>query len=332
MPETFKALVLTQSDTGLTHTITALELDALPAGDVLVAVEYSDLNYKDGLAVTGKGKIVRNYPMVPGVDFAGRVVESQSPNFAPGDAVVLTGWGVGETHWGGYAQRARVKSDWLVKLPDGLSTRQAMAIGTAGFTAMLSVLALEEHGLSPENQGEVVVTGAAGGVGSVAVALLGKLGYNVVASSGREAAYPYLQQLGARTCIGREVLATESKRPLESSRWVGAIDSVGGTTLEGLLRTMERGASIAACGLAGGPQLNTTVMPFILRGVNLLGIDSVTCPLPRRQVAWERLVRDLPANALESMTEVVALEAVPELSEQIIKGQVRGRVVVDLNA
>ncbi|NJL32701.1 MAG: oxidoreductase [Chloroflexaceae bacterium] len=331
--ETFKALVLTQDADGKTQSaIQQLSRADLPEGEVLVQVAYSGLNYKDGLAVTGTGKIVRAFPMVPGIDFAGTVVESNAPDYSPGDEVVLTGWSVGERYWGGMAQMARVQAGWLVPLPAGLSLQHAMSIGTAGFTSMLAVLALEEHGLTPETQGEVVVSGAAGGVGSVAVAILGKLGYNVVASTGRETAHDYLRELGARSIIGREELRAPSKRPLESARWAAAIDTVGGDTLAGLLRSMAYGGSVAVCGNAGGIELQSTVFPFILRGVNMLGIESVNCPFPRRKHAWERLVQDLPAQALESMVQVVPLEDIPHLSQEIIQGQVRGRVVIDLNA
>ncbi len=324
----FRALVLEQHDKQTTAGIRTLTVDDLPAGDVLVAVEYSALNYKDGLAVTGKGKIVRTFPMVPGIDFAGRVVESQHPNFAAGDWVILTGWGVGETHWGGYGEMARVKGDWLVHLPSGMTTHQAMAIGTAGFTAMLAVMALQDQGVPATEAREVAVTGAAGGVGSVAVALLARLGYRVVASTGRAETHAYLHGLGAAECIDRSVLAAESKRPLESSRWAGAVDTVGGTTLASLLRTMQLNGVVAACGLAGGAELNTTVMPFILRGVHLIGIDSVMCPQPRRQQAWQRLATELPPATLEQLTTTIALADVPAWSETILQGQVRGRVVV----
>ncbi len=326
----FKALVLDQQEGAVTATIRELAADALPDGDVLVAVAYSSLNYKDGLAVTGQGRIVRSYPFVPGIDLAGTVVESQSPAFQPGDQVVLTGWGVGERHWGGYAQLARVRSEWLVPLPAGMDLEQAMGIGTAGFTAMLCVMALEERGLAPGGR-PVVVTGASGGVGSVAVALLAQLGYHVVASTGRAELHAYLQELGAREIIGRAALASPGK-PLESERWGGAIDTVGGDTLAGLLRAMAYGTSVAACGLAGGSALNTTVFPFILRGVSLLGIDSVMCPQERRRAAWARLARDLPRDALERIVQVVPLAEVPALSRQILAGQVRGRIVIDVNA
>lgn len=327
--DTFKALVLEQHDNEVQSSLRDLTRDDLPNEDVLVAVEYSTLNYKDGLALNGKGKIVRSYPMVPGIDFAGTVVEAASGDFQPGDKVILTGWGVGERYWGGYAQMARVKPEWLVKLPNGLTTRQAMAIGTAGFTAMLCVLALEEHGLVPDGR-EVVVTGATGGVGSVAVAVLAKLGHHVVAATGRTETHDYLRSLGASAIIGRDELGAESSRPLESTRWGGAVDSVGGKVLAGLLRGMAAESSVAACGNAGGIELSTTVLPFILRGVKLLGIESVTVPLPRRREVWERLARDLPSDLLNSMIREVTLEELPETGKQILKGQVQGRVVVNL--
>jgi len=332
--EQFKALVLDQDDGDVHASIKELSPDALPAGDVTVAVAYSSLNYKDGLAVTGQGKIVRAYPMVPGIDLAGTVAESRSPDYKPGDEVVLTGWGVGERHWGGYAELARVKSEWLVPLPAGLSLRQAMGLGTAGFTAMLAVLALEENGLRPGTAGErpVIVTGAAGGVGSVAVALLARLGYTVAASTGRPDLHDYLKGLGANQLVERATLAAPSSRPLESEHWASAIDTVGSATLASLLRTTAYGGSVAACGLAGGSDLPTTVLPFILRGVNLLGIDSVLCPPERRRAAWERLARDLPAGALERITQVAPLADVPRLAGEILQGRVRGRVVVDVRA
>lgn len=327
--ETFKAFVVDQNDVGRHAGVQTCQRDDLPPGDVLVQVACSSLNYKDGLAVTGKGKIIRSYPMVPGVDFAGTVLESQSDAYQPGDQVVLTGWGVGERHWGGFAQLARVKADWLVPLPEGLTPHHAMGIGTAGFTAMLCVLSLEASGMHPGER-EVVVTGASGGVGSMAVAILGQLGYRVVASTGRTELYDYLQGLGAQECIGRDVLASDSNRPLESERWGGAVDTVGGNTLAGLLRSMAYGASVAACGLAGGSDLPTTVFPFILRGVNLLGIDSVMYPAARRSAVWERLVQALPADKLDTIMQRATLDDLPTLSEQILKGQVRGRVVIDV--
>lgn len=327
--ETFKALVVDQAGENRAS-LQQLRKDQLPAGDVLVRVAYSTVNYKDGLAVTGQGKILRSFPIVPGIDLSGTVEESSSPAFKPGDPVLVTGFGIGEQYWGGFSQYARVKSEWLVPLPAGLTLRQAMGIGTAGFTAMLSVMALEERGLRPGGRA-VVVTGAAGGVGSVAVAILARLGYHVVASTGRRELQEYLLSLGAREILDRSVLATPSNRPLESERWGGAVDTVGGETLASLLRTMARGASVAACGLAGGSALHTTVMPFILRGVALIGIDSTMCPQDRRLAAWDRLTRDLPLDALESMIEVVSLEDVPAISQEILKGRIRGRVVVDMS-
>jgi acrylyl-CoA reductase (NADPH) len=328
--DSFKALVVNQTEAGPQATIQELQLDSLPAGDVLVSVAYSSLNYKDGLAVTGKGKVIRQYPMVPGIDLAGTVLESVSPDLSPGDKVIVTGWGLGERHWGGYAQRARLKSEWLEPLAAGLDLKQAMAIGTAGLTAMLCIMALEKHGLTPD-KGEVAVTGASGGVGSVAVAILAHLGYQVVASTGRQESHKYLRELGAQDIIDRSVLATLSDRPLESGRWAGAVDSVGGETLASLLKSMAHRTSVAACGLAGGSHLPTTVHPFILRGVNLLGIDSNLSPLAERNEAWSRLARDLPLDILEKMTTVASLAEVPALSEAILKGKIRGRIAIDVN-
>jgi acrylyl-CoA reductase (NADPH) len=294
-------------------------------------VEYSSLNYKDGLAVTGKGKIVRQFPLVPGIDLAGAVLEYDSPEYRPGDRVVLTGWGVGERYWGGYSQRARLKSQWLVPLPSGLDAKKAMAIGTAGFTAMLCVMALEEAGVTPGQDKPVIVTGASGGVGSVAIALLAKLGYTVAAVTGRPEGNDYLRSLGASQLIERTEME-KTPRPLETQRWSGAVDTVGSTILARVLAEMDYAGAVAACGLAAGVELPTTVMPFILRGVRLQGVDSVMCPLPRRKQAWERLVNDLPDNALQRIAHVAALEEVPRLAEDIVAGRVRGRVIVDLNA
>ena len=327
---TFKALVLEEIDGKTNSSIQHLEPASLPAslpdGDVLVRVSHSSLNYKDGLAITGTGKIIRKFPMVPGIDFAGVVETSSSDSYKVGDQVVLTGWGVGERHWGGMAELARVKAEWLVPLPKGLSAAQAMGIGTAGFTAMLCVMALERAGLE---QAEVVVTGAAGGVGSIAVMLLAKLGHQVTASTGRSETHSYLCELGATAILERDVLAAPSK-PLETERFSGAVDTVGGTTLAGLIARMKYNSSIAACGLAGGAGLSTTVMPFILRGVNLLGVESVMVPFQRRLEAWNRLAQDLPLEYLERAMQTVSLEAVPRLAQEIIAGQVRGRIVVDL--
>jgi acrylyl-CoA reductase (NADPH) len=327
----FKALLLEETGGKIAPRVAELADDALPAGDVTVAVEHSTLNYKDGMILKGVGRLVRQYPHVPGIDFAGRVLQSQNPAWHAGDPVVLTGWRVGETHWGGYAEKARVKGDWLVKLPEGLTTRQAMAIGTAGFTAMLAVMALEEHGLTPA-KGEVLVTGAAGGVGSVATAILAKLGYRVVASTGRAETHAYLHSLGAHKIIDRASIATPSGRPLESERWAGCIDAVGGGTLARVLTELQYRGSVAACGLAGGTKLEATVIPFLLRGVNLLGIDSVMCPSDRRQAAWARLARDLPQDLLERMIEPAKLKDLPALADEILAGKVRGRVVVEPKA
>ncbi|GAC1367438.1 MAG: MDR family oxidoreductase [Ktedonobacteraceae bacterium] len=328
--ESFRALVVEQNGDKVDAVFQELPVTALPQGDVLVSVAYSSLNYKDALAITNQGRIIRNFPFVPGIDLAGTVVESQSASFKAGDQVVLTGWGVGERHWGGYAQLARVKSEWLVPLPQGLSLKDAMGVGTAGFTAMLCVMALEEHGLRPRGR-DVLVTGAAGGVGSVAVALLATLGYRVVAATGRSELHDYLKELGAADFLSREALATASKRPLESERWGGAVDAVGGETLASVLKSMAYGTSVAACGLAGGNGLPTTVLPFILRGVNLLGVDSVNCPKERRVQAWGRLAQTLPLDKLEKVIQVVPLQEIPALSREILQGHVRGRVVVDVH-
>ena len=330
MSDTFKALVLTQEDGKTVSTIKQLSNDDLPEGDVLLAVEYSSLNYKDGLAITGKGKIVRQWPLVPGIDLAGSVLESSSADYKPGDRVVLTGWSVGEKYWGGYSQRQRVQSKWLVPLPDGLDCKQAMAIGTAGFTAMLCVMTLEDAGVTPD-KGTVLVTGASGGVGSVAVAILAKLGYTVAAVSAKADADDFLRGLGASEILTREEMS-EKPRALEGQRWAGAVDVVGTTTLARVLAEMNYGGCVAACGLAGGADLPTTVMPFILRNVSLRGVDSVMCPVERRKLAWRRLVTDLPAKALGEIGHVASLEQLPDLAEKITTGGVRGRVIVDLNA
>jgi acrylyl-CoA reductase (NADPH) len=325
----FKALVLSKAGDEVTAAVEQLDDARLPEGDVTVAVEASTLNYKDGLIVRNKAPLVRSFPHVPGVDFAGTVIESSHREHKPGDAVILTGWGVGERHWGGYATRARVKGDWLVPMPEGWTSRRAMAVGTAGFTAMLAVMALESHGLRP-GDGEVLVTGAAGGVGSVAITLLARLGHQVTASTGRAASHDYLRGLGASTLIDRAELAEPDSRPLESERFVGCIDSVGGTTLARVLTQMKYRRSVAALGLAGGAALATTVIPFLLRGVNLLGIDSVYQPAEPRRSAWLRLARDLDFSKLEAMIQPATLEDVPQLADEILSGQVQGRVVVDL--
>ena len=325
----FRALVLHEEGGRVVPRIEAVEEASLPPGDVTVRVEYSTLNYKDGMILEGQGRLVRRYPHVPGIDFAGTVEHSDSPEFQPGDPVLLTGWRVGEAHWGGYAEKARVKAEWLVRRPQGLGAREAMAIGTAGFTAMLAVIALEQHGLSP-GAGDVLVTGASGGVGSVAVALLAKLGHRVVVATGRPALADYLRALGAAELIERSVLATKPARPLDSERWAGAVDAVGGATLATILTQLKYRASVAACGLAGGSDLPTSVIPFLLRGINLLGIDSVMCPRAERLAAWQRLVHDLPQDHLARMTEIVPLSRLPALAAKILHGEVRGRTVVDV--
>jgi len=327
----FNALMVTKNDDGKTSaSVQEINVDDLPKGEVLVAVDYSTVNYKDGLCIGPGGGLVRNYPHIPGIDFAGVVETSDDARYKSGDKVVLTGWRVGEAHWGGYAQKARVKADWLVPLPDGLDTRQAMAVGTAGFTAMLAVMALEDHGLKPGN-GPVLVTGAAGGVGSVATAILANLGYEVAAVTGRPEATDYLRGLGASQIVPREDINETTKRPLEAETWAGCIDAVGGDMLARVLGQMKYGASVAAVGLAGGMGLPTTVIPFLLRGINLLGIDSVMQPYDNRVRAWERIARDLPMDKLESMVQPATLKDLPDLGRAILKGQVKGRIVVDVN-
>ena len=328
----FRALVLDEADGKVSPSLKTLTDDALPEGEVVVRVAYSDLNYKDGMVVKGLGKLVRTYPHVPGIDFSGVVESSASPMFKPGDEVILTGWRVGEVHWGGYAGKARVKADWLVPLPEGMTLRQAMAIGTAGFTAALAVMALEEHGLKPDNKGEVLVTGAGGGVGSVAVALLANLGYRVAAVTGRSDTHDYLKDLGATTIVDRKELETPPKGPLGAERWSGAIDNVGGPSLGNVLTGLCYWASCASVGNAAGIKFEATVLPFLLRGINLLGINSATCLRERRLIAWPRLARELPMDKLEAMTSVVPLADVPDAAEQILKGRVRGRTVVDVAA
>jgi acrylyl-CoA reductase (NADPH) len=325
---TFKALRIDKADKGTTAKITRFDEAELMDGDVTVAVEWSTLNYKDGLAVTGKAPVVRRFPMIAGIDFAGTVETSSNPNWKAGDKVVCNGWGMGETHLGAYAEKARVKGEWLVKLPDALSTRDAMAIGTAGYTAMLSVMALEDHGVEPAS-GPVAVTGAAGGVGSVATAILSKLGYQVTASTGRASEADYLKHLGAAEIIDRAELAA-APRPLNKERWAGGVDSVGSTTLANLLSMTKYGGAIAACGLAAGMDLPASVAPFILRGVCLLGIDSVMCPIEKRRAAWTRLARDLDKSKLTEMTSEIPLDQVMEAGARILAGQVRGRIVVKI--
>jgi len=321
----FPAIVATEPGPA---TLQELTDDQLPDGDITVAVRYSSLNFKDGLAVSGKGKIIRSFPMVCGIDLAGTVESSDSPKFRPGDDVVATGWGLSETSPGGYTQKQRVKSDWLVKRPEALTLQQTMAIGTAGLTAMLCILALEDNGLTPDTDGEVLVTGAGGGVGSVAVAVLSKLGYKVAASTGREQTHDFLRGLGAMTIIDRAELATAGK-PFDKERWAGAVDTVGSQTLATVLAQTRYGGGVAACGLAGGNDLPTTVLPFILRGVSLLGVDSVMCPTPRRAKAWGRLATDLPTDKLEELTTVEPMTRIADLAEDILAGRTRGRVVID---
>jgi len=326
---TFRALVLREEGGKVVPRIEAVDEALLPPGEVTVRIECSTLNYKDGMILQGLGRLVRTYPHIPGIDFAGSVEHSEAPEFEPGDPVILTGWRVGEAQWGGYAEKARVKASYLVRQPGPLSARQAMAIGTAGLTAMLAVIALERHGLRPD-AGDVLVTGAAGGVGSVAISLLSRLGYRVVASTGRPELREYLAELGAADLIDRASLAAKPSRPLDSERWAGAVDAVGGATLATILAQLKYRGSVAACGLAGGSDLAATVIPFLLRGVNLLGIDSVMCPREERIEAWQRLARDLPLDRLERMTEAVPLSSLLDLAPRILKGEIRGRIVVEV--
>lgn len=331
MSDTFTAFVAEENGSKVQASLKQLPTADLPAGDVTIRVAYSTVNYKDGLAITGKAKIARRFPMVCGIDLAGTVEESTSSAYKPGDRVLINGWGLSESHWGGYSQKARVQSDWLVPVPAPFSLKQAMAIGTAGYTAMLCVMGIEHAGVNPSEH-EVIVTGAAGGVGSVAIAILAKLGHKVAASTGRPELQDYLTSLGAATIIERAALATPSGRPLDSERWAGGVDSVGGETLASVLRQTRYGGAVAACGLAGGANLPTSVMPFILRGVSLIGIDSVMCPKAKRLEAWRRLAQDLPLDKLDAMTTVEPMSKLPELAPAILAGQVRGRVVIDVNA
>ncbi|HAK9289789.1 TPA: oxidoreductase [Escherichia coli] len=323
-----QALLLEQQDGKTLASVQTLDESRLPEGDVTVDVHWSSLNYKDALAITGKGKIIRNFPMIPGIDFAGTVRTSEDPRFHAGQEVLLTGWGVGENHWGGLAEQARVKGDWLVAMPQGLDARKAMIIGTAGFTAMLCVMALEDAGVHPQD-GEIVVTGASGGVGSTAVALLHKLGYQVVAVSGRESTHEYLKSLGASRILSRDEFA--ESRPLEKQLWAGAIDTVGDKVLAKVLAQMNYGGCVAACGLAGGFTLPTTVMPFILRNVRLQGVDSVMTPPARRAQAWQRLVADLPESFYTQAAKEISLAEAPKFAEAIINNQIQGRTLVKVN-
>ena len=323
-----QALLLEQQDGKTLASVQTLDESRLPEGDVTVDVHWSSLNYKDALAITGKGKIIRNFPMIPGIDFAGTVRTSEDPRFHAGQEVLLTGWGVGENHWGGLAEQARVKGDWLVAMPQGLDARKAMIIGTAGFTAMLCVMALEDAGVRPQD-GEIVVTGASGGVGSTAVALLHKLGYQVVAVSGRESTHEYLKSLGASRILSRDEFA--ESRPLEKQLWAGAIDTVGDKVLAKVLAQINYGGCVAACGLAGGFTLPTTVMPFILRNVRLQGVDSVMTPPERRAQAWQRLVADLPESFYTQAAKEISLAEAPKFAEAIINNQIQGRTLVKVN-
>ena len=324
-----RALVVEKGEEGTSASVQDISEDRLPDGEVTVRVEHSTVNYKDGLCIGPGGGLVRSYPHVPGIDFAGTVESSDDDRYAAGDKVILTGWRVGEAHWGGYAEKARVKADWLVPLPSGMTTRHAMAVGTAGFTSMLAVMALEDHGLTA-GTGPVLVTGAAGGVGSVAVAILAKGGHEVAAVTGRPDQEDYLKGLGAGRIVPRSELSETVKRPLESETWAGCVDAVGGPMLARVLGQMKYGASVAAVGLAGGASLPATVIPFLLRAVNLLGIDSVMQPFENRVRAWERIARDLPMEALEPMVQEAGLDDLPRLGGDILKGQVKGRVVVTI--
>lgn len=328
----FQAILVQEDGPQAVNTdIQELSLEQLPEGNVTVAIEYSALNYKDGLCLQPHNGLVRNYPHVPGIDFAGTVENSHDARYQVGDQVVLTGWGVGERHWGGFSQKARVNADWLVPLPKGLTTRQAMAIGTAGLAAMLAIIALEEHGLKSE-QGEVLVTGATGGVGSIATSVLANLGYQVTAVTGSPASSEYLTMLGAQRIIPRSDLDSLSKKPLEPSTWSGCVDAVGGEMLARIIGQLQYGASAAAVGLAAGPSLPTSLIPFLLRGINLLGIDSVLQPYENRLIAWQRLSNDLPLDKLEGMIQSATLAEVPALANDILAGKIRGRVVIDMNA
>ncbi|WP_145171885.1 MDR family oxidoreductase [Rubripirellula lacrimiformis] len=329
---TFNALVIEKTgESEVAASMESLTVDQLPAGNVTVAIDYTTVNFKDGLCMQSRSPLVRNYPHVAGIDFAGTVEASDDSRYKPGDKVILTGWNVGESHWGGFSQKARVDADWLVPLPDGLTTRQAMAVGTAGVAAILAVIALEKHGLKPDH-GEVLVTGAAGGVGSIATAVLGNLGYQVAAVTGRPEAADYLTSLGATRIVPRSEIDTVSKRPMESATWAGCVDAVGGEMLARVLGQMKYGGSVAAVGLAGGSSLPTTVIPFLLRGVNLLGIDSVLQPFPNRLEAWQRIAADLPLAKLDAMIQPATLADVPRLTTDILQGKIKGRVVVDVNS
>lgn len=328
----YTAIVLEQDGDAVNASIQTLPDDRLPEGNVTVDVKYSTLNYKDGMIVQGLGKLVRDYPHIPGIDCAGTVIDSDSPDFKAGNDVIMTGWRFGETHWGGLCTRTRVKSEWLVPLPAGMTLEHSMAIGTAGLTAMLAVMTLEEHGLKPENKGEVLITGAAGGVGSIATAILAQLGYRVAASTGRADTHDYLKGLGATTIVDRAELAEAPRGPMASERWSGIVDNVGGEQLGNILKSLAYWGSCASVGNAGGIKFSSTVIPFLLRGINLLGIDSNTCPLERRTQAWTRLATQLPGDKLEGMINRVGLADTFDLAGKILQGQVRGRTVIDVNA
>lgn len=328
MKDRFRALLVTKDDSGQKTVLTELGLNDLMEGDVVVAVSHSTVNYKDGLAVTGRSPVIRKFPMVPGIDFAGTVETSSNPNFKPGDKVLVNGYGLSETHFGGYSEYARVKGEWLVPLPRQFTPAEAMAIGTAGYTSMLCVLALEDAGVTPD-KGPIIVTGANGGVGSVAIAILAKLGYRVIASTGRPEEEAYLRSLGASEIIARGELSGDPK-PLAKERWAGAVDSVGSKTLANVIASTQYGGAVAACGLAGGMDLTTSVAPFILRGVSLLGIDSVQMRRERRLQAWDRLARNLDVTKLASMTSTIKLADVPKAANDILAGKIRGRIVVEI--
>ncbi len=332
MADTFRALMMREIDEGkVAAAIEDVAIADLPEGEVQVRVEHSTLNYKDGLVVDGnKGRLARNFPHIPGIDLAGVVEASSDARYSIGDRVVVTGWHMGERYWGGFAERASVRADWLVHVPEAITTRQAMAVGTAGLTSMFALIALERQGLKPGGNRPVLVTGGAGGVGSVAIALLAKNGYKVAASTGRPELGDYLKQLGADEIVTREELAEESNAPLESERWAGCIDAVAGSTISRVLRQLERGASVAACGLAGGAAFDGHIMPFLLRGVNLLGIDSVTMPYAQRVEAWTRVAKELDLGLLDQMTSGCSLEDVPAQAKAILKGQVQGRLIIDI--
>ncbi len=324
----FQGLLIEKNDDKQSIALKQFEDSDLPEGDVIVQVEYSTINYKDALAVTGSSPIAKIYPLVPGIDFSGTVLSSETPEYSAGQKVVLNGWGVGEKHWGGLAERAKVKSDWLVHLPDGFDTKQAMAIGTAGYTAMLCVMALEEQGVKPSD-GEIIVSGASGGVGSVAVSVLAKLGYTVVALTGKAHEHDYLKELGATEVLDRS-LFSEPGRPLNRERFAGAVDCVGSTTLANICASMKYGGVVTACGLAGGFDFPSTVMPFILRGVTLVGIESVMCPKPKRLEAWRRLAEDLNVEHLTKMSSEIGLSEVIPTSASLLKGVIKGRLIVDV--